>query len=212
MSPTNVLLSTRLRPLHHTSATVLLRHYAKEGVVEVGESHFAARPYYVPHSSQDLRDAFVALTESLGYAKHELEIYDKHGLLVSCTPKLFQDLHEVIFSDVSPTSRPQTLPHHAPLPTIFIGDEKTQVRQIPYADGPPWPYHFLLELGGMIIVRAPDPRAFISGLRQFLNNYPQLEVRVDAKEWPGGEMAVFTWWCQRLKGVRARQNINVERY
>ena len=97
------------------------------------------------------------------------------------------------------------------LPSLFIGNEKTQIRQIPLVDGPPYPFRFLLELGGMIVLKRPkDPASVTRALRQFLNNHPQYRPRIAVHECPDGTIALYTYYIETARSRHeAKQNLNV---
>jgi hypothetical protein len=134
------------------------------------------------------------------------------GIEVYCREVLFEKIFKVVFVNekLFPKSRSDNVEGPgAPLPTLFIGSEKTQVRQVPLANTRPWPFKFLLELGGMIVCKPADKRDFALELRQFINNHPQFKMGIDAKECPDGSVAVFTWWFQRLDKRDRKKNLNV---
>lgn len=108
--------------------------------------------------------------------------------------------------------KPPVDPEFTPvLPSIFIGNEKTQIRQIPLVDGPPYPFRFLLELGGMIVLKRPkDPVSVTMALRQFLNNHPQYRPRIAVHECPDDTIVLYTYYIETAESRReARQNLNV---
>jgi hypothetical protein len=137
------------------------------------------------------------------------------SLDVWCRARLFEKIFGAVFvkQKLFPVERTDNMEGYRgrelPLPALYVGSEKTQVRQIPLARERPWPFRFLLELGGTIVCVPEDRRDFVLEMRQFLNNYPQFEVRVDAKEWPTGEVLVYTWWFRQLPKSERRSNVNV---
>jgi hypothetical protein len=169
--------------------------------------------YPQPVNLFDVRDAFVALADKFGYSRSDVIFTQGLGLEVYCAHRLFEKIFKVVF--VSEKLFPRKQPGNVEgrggldLPNLFVGRDKTQVRQIPLTEDPPWPFRFLLELGGMIVCRPVDRRDFFLELKQFLNNHPQFSVKVDAREWPDGSVAVFTWWFERLDKKSKKKNLNV---
>ena len=198
-----------------TTAQFILQSLARQGLVEVKMTTFRVPKYPQPVDLRDVRESFKSLSECIGYPKGHLILTLGSGLEAWCHEKLFEKLFKIVFINqkVFPVSRTSNTEgfqgRDLPLPTLFIGSEKTQVRQIPLSETRPWPFKFLLELGGMIVCRAPDRKDFLKELRQFVNNYPQYEIGVDAKEWPDGNIAVFTWWFRKLPRVERKGNVNV---
>lgn len=164
-----------------------------------------------PVHLDDVRDAFIALADKCGFDRDKLKFTRVIGLEVYTPDRLFEKLFKIVFTNeqLFPVRKTDNVAGQAPLPVLFIGSEKTQVRQIPLSVEPPWPFKFLLELGGMIVCKPPDVKDFLKELQQFLNNHPQYKIKVDAKEWPDGEIAVFTYWFQTLDKKTRKQNVNV---
>lgn len=164
-----------------------------------------------PIHLDDVRDAFIALADKCGFDRDKLHITRNIGIEIYTPDRLFEKLFKIIFSNeqLYPVKRSDNIDGVAPLPSLFIGAEKTQVRQIPLTAAPPWPFKFLLELGGMIVCEPPDTKEFLKELQTFLNNHPQYRIKVDAKEWPDGKIAVFTYWFETLSRKQKRGNLNV---
>lgn len=175
---------------------------------------FRVHRYPQPVHLLDVREAFKALEDYIGPKKGHLLITTGSGLEAWCHEKLFDKLFKIIYVNQKLYPKQGMLVTEGyggrdlPLPTLFIGSEKTQVRQIPLSETRPWPFRFLLELGGMVVCRPTDRKDFLKELRQFVNNYPQYEIGVDAKEWPDGSIAVFTWWFRKLPRAERKKNVN----
>ncbi len=206
--------------MHSSTAATLLRELAKRELLTTVMTTFMVPRYPQPIHVLDVKEAFVAVADAAGFDARmgKMEFTFDAGVEVWCTEKLFDKLFKVVFvteklfpkhrSDNVQAPAPR-LNGGAPLPTLFIGREKTQVRQIPLTETRPWPFKFLLELGGMIVCRPSDKRDFVLELKQFLNNHPQFSVKVDAKEWPDGSIVVFTYWFSVLPKRERKANVNV---
>ncbi|HEX9429607.1 MAG TPA: hypothetical protein VF944_04450 [Candidatus Bathyarchaeia archaeon] len=194
---------------------MILQYLARKELLTTRMTSFMSPRYPQPVHLQDIKEAFVAVADHAGHDRKDLKFGYSQGIEVYCRERLFEKLFKVIFVNekLFPKKRSDNVQNPgnggAPLPTLFIGSEKTQVRQVPLAETRPWPFKFLLELGGMIVCRPSDRRDFVLELRQFLNNHPQFSVKVDAKEWPDGSIAVFTYWFEKLPDREKRKNVNV---
>lgn len=197
--------------MHQTTALVLLQHLARNELLQVDNTTFYVPPYPQPVHLLDVKEAFEALRDSTSTPKSQLVFTSGYGLHVWTSGKFFEKLFKVVFINekMFPRARTGNMGREAPLPTLFIGAEKTQVRQIALAETRPWPFKFLLELGGMVVCRAADRRDLLLELRQYLNNFPQYRIKVDAKEWPDGSVAIFTWWFEQLPKLQRKSNVNV---
>lgn len=198
--------------MHQTTALHLLQDLARLELLSFRDTTFRVEKYPQPVHLTDAKEAFQVLAEFAKAKKSDYLMTLGHGLEVWTSGPLFEKLFKVIFvhQKLYPTERSSNVKgSEAPLPTLFIGAEKTQVRQIPLATTRPWPFKFLLELGGMIVVRSADYRDVLLELRQYLNNHPRYRVKVDAKEWPDGSVAIFTWWFEELPKLERKKNLNV---
>lgn len=208
--------------MHSSTAATLLRELAKRELLTTLMTTFMVPRYPQPIHVHDIKEAFIAIADAAGfdYRLGKMEFSYNTGIEVWCTEKLFDKLFRVVFiteklypkhrSDNIEVPGPQSY-GGAPLPTLFIGSEKTQVRQIPLSETRPWPFKFLLELGGMVVCRPDNQRDFVLELKQFLNNHPQYVIKVDAKEWPDGRIAVFTYYFATLPKGKRKANVNVPR-
>lgn len=199
--------------MHQSTGLVLLQHLAKLDLLEVKGSAFYVAVHPQPVHMLDVKEAFVAIADAYGNVK-DLTFIETRGLVVHVKGRFFEKLFKVIYLNerILPREREGRMDRgfrEIPLPSLFIGSEKTQVRQIPLVETKPWPFKFLLELGGMIVVRTRDTKGLLVELRQFLNNHPQFSIRVDAKEWPDGSIAIFTWWFERVPKKLIKKNVNV---
>lgn len=197
-----------------STAIYILRKLAREGVMTTRSCTFIVPPYPEIVAGEDVYEAIWALAESLGYKKKDVRVFSKQGIIVWVSPKLFERLYKRIFVEeklphIPEGIRSRMTDEPSPLPSLFIGREKTQIRQIPLTDRPPWPFHFLLELGGMVVLKPNNPRDMLLALKQFLNNHPQFEIRVEAKECPDGSIAIFTYWFKELNIAYRKENVNV---
>lgn len=199
-------------PVHSSTATVVLQHLAKQELLKTKLTSFMVPRYPQPVHVLDVKEAFVAVADAAGHDERDLKFTYNAGIEVYCREKLFEKIFKVVFVNqkLFPIERGGNLEGYmAPLPTLFVGSEKTQVRQIPMGQVRPWPFKFLLELGGMIVCAPENKRDFVLELKQYLNNHPQFSVKVDAKEWPDGKIAVFTWWFEKLPSRDRKKNVNV---
>lgn len=201
--------------MHGTTAVVLLQQLARHELLQVKHTTFYVPPYPQPIHLLDVKECFEALRDTFGLSKTSVMFTHGTGLSVWTSGKFFEKVFKLVFINekLYPVERTGNLKgdmgREAPLPTLFIGSEKTQVRQIPLAETRPWPFKFLLELGGMIVCRSTNKRDMLLELRQFLNNHPQYKIKVDAKEWPDGSVAIFTWWFEKLPRLERKHNVNV---
>lgn len=179
--------------------------------MSVKHTTFRVEKYPQPVLLEDVRECFVALADYMGYDRKAYVITLGHGIEIWTKDSLFEKLFKVIYSNekLFPIERHSRTEEIAPLPNLFISAEKTQIRQIPLVEHPPWPFKFLLELGGMIVVRPKDERDMLLELKQFVNNHPQFRLKVDAKKWPDGKIAIFTWWFEKLPKHERKKNLNV---
>jgi len=194
-----------------TAATVL-KYLAREGLVDTRLATFYVPRHPQPVDVADVREAFECLAEVAGARRGEVRFSTNFGLEVSCSDRMFEKLFKVIFvqQQIFPRQQVEGSWGQDPfLPTLFVEREKTQVRQVPLVDRRPWPFKFLLELGGMVVFKTEDHRGLLTELRQFLNNHPQYDIRVDAKEGPDGTVVVFTWWFQEVPRGKRRGHVNV---
>lgn len=185
--------------MHSSTGVILLKKLLELKLIRVSGQNFAIPPHPEPIHHLDVKEAFIAVADGMGHDKKDLTFLKGYGLLVHAKAKLFDKLYKVIFinSGYREENMSRVSDAPAPLPTLFIGAEKTQIRQIPLVEERPFPYKFLLELGGMIVVKS-DKKSVARELRQFLLNYPQIEARVSMKEWPDGSLALYTWFFRRF--------------
>lgn len=172
---------------------------------------FRYEPFGHPATIADVKEMFNAILSEYPPTSRKGCVITAatHAIEVWANAKMFEELFKLIFVDqkLYPTTKPDS--GVGVLPTLFIGAEKTQVRQIPLADERPYPFKFLLELGGMIVCKSTNKRDLLLELRQYMNNYPHFRMRVHAEEWPTGEILIVTTWFQVLERKEARQNVNV---
>lgn len=185
--------------MHGSTGLLLLRHLAKEGLLGIQGQSFSVQKYPQPVHFRDVREAFVAVAEGAGHGARELTFMEGYGLLVHARSKLFDKLFRVIFVLEKVLPKEVAPAQDAPLPALFVGSEKTQVRQVPLVESKPWPFRFLLELGGMVVFRGADREELKSELRQYLSNFPQLDVRVTMKVCPDESVVLFTWWFRKMR-------------
>lgn len=194
--------------MHPLAAKALLLHLHREGVLHTRAQTFWVDMYPRILDTADIHEAFTVLAESMGFKRSSLTKFTQSGYIVRMPEKLFQKIHELLYSRRKERHM-ERRQEPGPLPVLFIGREKTQVRQIPVVSSPPWPFHFLMEMGGMIVVSTRDRKRLYESLRQYLNNHPQYDVRVDAKELPDGKISIFTYWFQELKITHRKEHMNV---
>jgi hypothetical protein len=201
--------SSEYYELHPQSALAMLRVLAQKEQLTARDTTFYYNTQPQLFHERDVKIAFIVLSEHLGHKPPEWSLGHLNGLVFRCRERLFAKIFAQVFikQKLFPTTKPDSGP--GPLPTLFIGREKTQVRQIPLADERPWPFKFLLELGGMIVCKAPDKRDLLLELRQYLNNFPQFRIKVHAEEWPAGEILIVTTWFQTLELQQRKKNVNV---
>lgn len=183
----------------------LRRIYAEKKIEARGSDLIVRHRSISPDDVGDCMRAIAPRPNSRGTSKKNFHLKGNTFLL---SDEMFQIMKRHVYSW---DEGGEHVPGHMPLlPSIFIGSEKTQVRQIPLVSGPPYPFRFLLELGGMIVL-APgqSPRDVLGELEQYLNNFPQFQVKVALNECPDGTVAIHTYWFNRLLPEDARNNINV---
>lgn len=192
----------------------VLRKLVQSGAITVvRHTVFRYEPYGESSTVADVKECFVTLCEHIGARKvapkAEWRSVSSTVLDFWVNETLFEKLFDQLYvkQKLYPVTRPDSGP--GPLPSLFIGSEKTQVRQIPLADERPWPFKFLLELGGMIVCKTEDKRDLLLELRQYMNNFPHFRMRVHAEQWPTGEILVVTTWFQVLEKREGRANVNV---
>lgn len=192
--------------MHHSTAIFTLRFLAREELLQVRGTTFRYVSAPQPVHILDVREAFQSIADFLGATKGQVIFSAGTALDVWCQGSVFEKIFKAIyiveklFPVVVSENDEGFSGRDLPLPSLFIGSEKTQVRQIPLVESPPWPFKFLLELGGAIVCAPDDRREFVAQARQFLGNHPQFDIRVDIKEWPDGKVILFTWWFGRVSG------------
>ena len=204
--------------MHSSTAVTLLKYLAKLELLEVVETTFQVPNYPAPIHRNDVMDAFRAIGDAAGLKKNDKKIrffwFASH-LQIWCYEKIFEKIFKIVFIDekLFPVRRTEMVEGDGgrlpTLPSLFIGNEKTQVKQIPLIETPPWPFKFLLELGGMIVCRPQDPKAFLGELKQFINNHPQCEMKVHAEQWEDKSIVVVTTWFAILPQKQRKKNLNV---
>lgn len=200
--------------MHGTTALVILKYLAREGLLTSDMTTFLVPRYPQPVHVRDVAECFRAVAETVKHDVSEVVVTYNLGVEVRLSPDLYEKVFKLVFVNeklfpVKTDRVEDPALRDLPLPALFVGSEKTQFRQIPLVETRPWPFKFLLELGGMLVCRSVDRRDLLLELRQFLNNHPQFEVKVDAKEWPDGSVAIFTWWFRALPKLHRRRNLNV---
>lgn len=199
--------------MHHYTSTIFLRHLVQLGHVSAQGRTFTVQ-CGMNVSVDDTEEAFISLLNKVNNTR-PIKIDKSNNILVV---KLYQHVFDRIFKilyEVPDGRSRKKLPEYEEftpvLPSIFIGNEKTQIRQIPLVDGPPYPFRFLLELGGMIVLKRPkDPVSVTMALRQFLNNHPQYRPRIAVHECPDDTVVLYTYYIETVESRRkARQNLNV---
>lgn len=195
--------------LHPQTALAMLRIIAERGQLTVKHTSFYYNTLPQIFHQRDVKVAFIVMAEQMSLKPPQWSLGQEGGLVFRCREQLFERLFTMIFirQKIFPVEKPDSGP--GSLPTLFIGAEKTQVRQIPLASERPWPFKFLLELGGMIVCKTDNKLDLLMELRQYMNNFPQFRIKVHAEEWPDGEVMVVTTWFQTLALKEARQNVNV---
>lgn len=191
---------------------MILRELAKREMLTTRMTTFMVPRHPQVVHLNDVRDAFVAVADAAGYEPTALRFTYTAGIEAYCPHRLFEKIFKVVFvsEKLFPKNRSDNVNEPgAPLPILYVTSEKTQVRQIPLAETRPWPFKFLLELGGMIVCKPSDKRDFALELRQFINNHPQFRLGIEAKECPDGSVAVFTWWFETLDKRERKKNLNV---
>jgi len=196
--------------MHSSTALIILQHLAQQKVLDARGTSFTVAAHPMHSHPDDIREAFIALADVVG-GRGALSFGVGSELTVRMPEKIFEKIFKVVFTIPGFTPgmegwRPENPP---PLPILFIGSEKVQIRQIPLVYDPPYPYRFLLELGGMLIIKGGNHHQIVNELKQYLNNHPQYQVMIDAKETPDGGTALFTYWFKELPKLKARHNVNV---
>lgn len=185
-------------------AVEILRQMVRRQRITVRDRVFRYEPFGEMFRVSDIKECLIITCENIddravrGH-KGWRSSSGIHALDFWTDEKLFELLFKELYvqQKLYPVQMPDSGP--GPLPTLFIGAEKTQVRQIPLADERPWPFKFLLELGGMIVCKTENKRDLLMELRQYLLNFPQFRIKVHAEEWPTGETLIVTTWFQQLK-------------
>lgn len=198
--------------MYPKTALYLLQTLARERMITVRHTTFVLPNYPQPVNLKDVRHAFESMREYLKFRPRDAIYTEGSGFEAWCSGPFFEKMFDMLFVKqmIWPKAPAESVHGGGPLPNIFVGTEKTQFRQIPLVSEKPWPFRFLLELGGMVVVQRPsDPRDVALELRQFLNNHPQFRVKVSAKEWPDGSIAIFTWWFEHVPKLQRRKNVNV---
>ncbi len=195
-------------------ATDILRRLVQREAITVRGTVFRYEPFGEAAKVSDVKECFVTLIERIGKTpgrglKGWRSNLGLHALDFWVDDGLFEKLFDILYvkQKLYPVQTPDS--GQGPLPTLFVSAEKTQVRQIPLADTRPWPFKFLLELGGMIVCKTDNKRDLLLELRQYMNNFPHFRMMVHAEEWPTGEILIVTTWFQVLNKIEARQNVNV---
>lgn len=185
-------------------AVEILRQMVRKERITVRGTVFRYEPFGEAFRVADIKECFISVIDRIGDRpvrglKGWRSSSGLHALDLWVDEDLFEKLFKVLYiqQKLYPVQTPDSGP--GPLPTLFIGAEKTQVRQIPLADERPWPFKFLLELGGMIVCKTENKRDLLMELRQYLLNFPQFRIKVHAEEWPTGEVLIVTTWFQQLR-------------
>lgn len=197
MSPYVSILYSQGFCLFYSTAEVLVKHLVRLNLVNVTGTMFLVRKHPEPVDLRDVREAFEALVEKAGHSPRDVRFSTNFGLEVWVRERLFEKLYKVLFTRQMILARDGEGSGGRDLPNIFVGADKTQVRQIPLVSQRPWPFKFLLELGGMVVIRTTDVRGMMQELRQYLSNFPQFQLGIEMKEAPDGSIVLFTWWFQR---------------
>jgi hypothetical protein len=201
--------------MHGSTAAHILRDLARRELLSVRDTTFTYVRYPHPVHPRDVKEAFVALADHLYAKKSDLTVTVGESVDAWTSEKLFEKLFKIIYVDqkLFPVIRSQNLEgfrsDQAPLPSLTVSSEKTQIRQIPLVDVPPWPFRHLLELGGMIVCRPKDRREFLTEMKTYLNNFPQFRMKVHAEEWPTGEILVVTTFFAEMAITHKKENLNV---
>lgn len=202
--------------MHSSTAMFILRYLARQGLFQTRDTSFMLKPFPRPIHGSDVKEAFLSVAHTANVPEDRIlfSIQDPHWY-VHLPDRLFERVFKAIYLDekllpgqYEGSSGPKV--RETELPTLFIGNEKTQIRQIPYAEQRPWPFRFLMELGGMIVVRPDHPVSFVKELKQYVNNHPTYDIRVDARENPDGTISVFTYYFKEVPREMRRRHVNVE--
>lgn len=196
--------------MQQETALYILRQLAKLDLIWERSGTFVVEGTPRPIHFSDIQSAFKALSDVVDKRtdrRHPSTLFDvtQSRIIVYCGNGVFNKLYEIIFTkqNLVSNSRTDTSTEEGrrdrELPTLFVSPDKTQVRQIPLMEDEPFDYRFLLELGGMIIVKTDDIMKITGQVQQFLNNYPQYDTRVELKRCPDETFAFFTYWFQRRK-------------
>ena len=181
-----------------------LRILVAREAITVRNTTFRYEPFGHAAHVSDVKELFLTLIERIGGFSKGAEYMVTAGmnaLDLWTNEALFNKLFDLLYIKqklVPVTKHVDSYLDPSPLPTLFIGREKTQVRQIPLVSERPWPFKFLLELGGMVICKTDNRRDLLLELRQFMANFPQVDLKVHAEEWPDGEILIVTTWFRIL--------------
>jgi len=165
--------------------------------VTYGPRHFIIERTPEIIHPDDIVIAFKTIGESLDYDQRTLLFNSTRSrLIVYLHEGLFEKLYTALFTKQNIMGRTvmEEGVRHRELPTLFLNAEKTQVRQIPLMEEPPWDFKFLLELGGCIVIRTDDIMKASEECRQFMLNHSQWDMRVELKQMPDGSYMFFTYW------------------
>jgi hypothetical protein len=197
--------------MHHTTALHILNSLNDLGLLTVRDQMFRVEKYPMPVHLADVKEAFLALIDHFHCDRKDYFLTVGHGIEIEMREKLFEKFYTILYIKQKKTEkkRPESLEKTSILPTLFIGHEKTQVRQIPLAHERPWPFRMLLELGGMIVCKTKNRRDLLMELRQYLNNHPQYDIKVSVHDWPTGEVAIHTWWFANVPVREKRAHVNI---
>ena len=202
--------------MHDSTGLRILIDLAKESLIEVRHTTFCVDKHPALYHHHDVGDAFRAVADKLGFEPNtHYMVAHNWGTECWCHAKLFEKLLKLLFlaehrwppiktEVLGPDNSPQV-----PLPILTVGADKTQVRQIPLSRERPWPFKSLLELGGMIVVVPEDRYTFMAELKQFVNNHPQFEIGLQAKDRPDGSIAVHTYWFADVPKKLRKEHVNV---
>lgn len=201
--------------VHPNTALYLLQDLVRQELLSVSETTFRYVRHPQPVHPTDIRVAFLSLAERMNAKKGDVLTTVGETVDVYLEGRLFEKFFKLLYVNqkLFPVSRSDNLEgsrgRENPLPALFVTSEKTQVRQVPLVETRPWPFKFLLELGGMVVCKPTDKREFLLEMRQYLNNFPQFRMKVHAEEWPAGEILVVTTYFEKLPLLERKGNVNV---
>lgn len=199
--------------MYPSTAIFILKHLSTNELLEIHSTLFVLRPFPRPIHEHDVREAFLAAAREAKIPETELSVTKRGTYWSIWVPyQLFDKLYKIMYTDenVLPAKfEGSPGPKRVNLPALFTTREKTQTRQIPLAVERPWPFIHLMELGGMIIVKTDDPESMIKELRQFLNNHPRYDVRVDARVLDDNSISIFTYWFKDLPPSERKNRVNI---